>query len=82
MNPPLIKTSYVNGDKSRLISVILKGLGRQPIDGETYTNVMAPYNILNDRQIADLLTFIRSSFHNKASAVSADEVKAVRAKNN
>jgi mono/diheme cytochrome c family protein len=81
MNPPLGKTSYVNGDKARLISIVLKGLGRQEIDGETYTNVMAPYNFLNDKQIADLLTFIRNSFHNKASAVSPGEVKAVRAKN-
>jgi mono/diheme cytochrome c family protein len=81
MNPTLSKTSYVNGDKSRLISVILKGLGRQEIDGETYTNVMAPFNFLNDRQIADLLTFIRKSFQNRASAVTAGEVKAGRANN-
>ncbi|MCW3092609.1 MAG: c-type cytochrome [Ferruginibacter sp.] len=80
MNPPLIKTSYVQGDKTRLISVILTGLSRQKIDGETYTNVMAPYNFLNDKQIADLLTFIRNDFHNKASAVTPAEVKVVRAK--
>ncbi|MEO6547123.1 MAG: PQQ-dependent sugar dehydrogenase [Ferruginibacter sp.] len=80
MNPPLIKTAYVLGDKNRLISVILKGLSRQTIEGETYTNVMAPYNFLNDQQIADLLTFIRNDFHNKASAINAAEVKAVRAK--
>ena len=82
MNPPLSKTSWVNGDKSRLISVILEGLSRQEIDGETYTNVMAPYNFLDDKQIADLLTFIRKSFHNRASPIAPGEVKAVRAKKN
>ncbi|MEO7766542.1 MAG: PQQ-dependent sugar dehydrogenase, partial [Ferruginibacter sp.] len=80
MNPPLSKTSYVVGNKARLISVILKGLSRQSIDGETFTNVMASYNFLSDQQIADLLTFIRNDFHNKASAVTPVEVKTVRAK--
>ena len=55
-------------------------MSRQEIDGETYTNAMASFSFLNDKQIADVLTFIRNSFHNKASAVSPDEVKVVREK--
>jgi mono/diheme cytochrome c family protein len=51
------------------------------IDGETYTNKMPPLKtILKDQEIADVLTYIRSSFGNKASAVTAAEVKAVRSK--
>jgi glucose/arabinose dehydrogenase/mono/diheme cytochrome c family protein len=80
MNPPLSRTSWVLGNKSRLISVVLNGLSRQQIDGETYTNVMPAYNFLNDKQVADVLTFVRNSFKNKASAVQPAEVKAVRAK--
>jgi glucose/arabinose dehydrogenase/mono/diheme cytochrome c family protein len=80
MNPPLTKTSWVLGNKSRLISVVLNGLSRQKIDGETYTNVMPGYNFLNDKQVADLLTFVRNSFGNKASAVTHAEVKATRGK--
>jgi mono/diheme cytochrome c family protein len=34
---------------------------------------------LSDQQVADVLTFVRNSFGNKASAVNAAEVKAVRA---
>lgn len=79
MNPPLIKTSYVLGPKSKLISVVLNGLSRQEIDGETYTNVMAPFSNLTDQQIADVLTFVRKSFGNKASAVTPADVKAARA---
>jgi mono/diheme cytochrome c family protein len=48
------------------------------IEGETYSNNMPPFNTLNDQQIADVLTFIRKSFGNKASAVQAAEVKKVR----
>jgi mono/diheme cytochrome c family protein len=33
---------------------------------------------LSDQQIADVLTFIRSSFGNKASAIKPEEVKKVR----
>jgi mono/diheme cytochrome c family protein len=35
---------------------------------------------LTDQEIADVLTYVRNSFGNKASAVSASEVKSVKAK--
>ena len=82
MNPPLSKTSYVLGDKTRLIKVILNGLATgEEIDGETYTNVMPAHNFLKDQEIADVLSFVRNSFDNKAGSVSVAEVKSVRAKN-
>ncbi|WEK19745.1 MAG: cytochrome c [Candidatus Pedobacter colombiensis] len=81
MNPPLIKTSYVLGDKTRLINVILKGLTNgEEIDGETYTNIMPAHNFLSDQEIADVLTFVRNSFGNKAEGISVAEVKAERNK--
>ncbi len=81
MNPPIIKTNYVNGDKIRLINVVLKGLNEPiEIDGDEYTNPMASHAFLKDQQIADVLTYIRSSFGNKSSAITTAEVKAVRAK--
>lgn len=80
MNPPLIKTEYVLGDKTRLIQIVLKGLN-QPIEieGETYNNVMPSFAQLNDQQIADVLTYVRNSFGNKAAAVTITEVKTARA---
>jgi mono/diheme cytochrome c family protein len=35
---------------------------------------------LKDQEIADVLTYIRNSFGNKASLVTAAEVKAMRAR--
>jgi mono/diheme cytochrome c family protein len=35
---------------------------------------------LTDQEIADVLTFVRNSFGNKASMVTVAEVKALRAK--
>ena len=79
LNPPLSKTTWVLGEKPRLVNVLLNGMQGQDIDGEPYNNVMASHDFLTDQQIADVLTFIRNSFGNKASAIKAPEVKAVRA---
>ncbi len=81
MNPPLIKTSYVLGEKERLIKIVLYGLKNVDIDDQTYNNPMPPLGtILKDQQIADVLTYVRNSFGNKASAVTVAEVKEVRSK--
>jgi mono/diheme cytochrome c family protein len=80
LNPPLAKSSWVTGDKKRLINVVLKGLDQQvEIDGEYYSNVMAPHDFLKDQEVADVLTYIRNSFGNKASLLTAAEVKTQRA---
>jgi mono/diheme cytochrome c family protein len=81
LNPPLIKTEWTTGDKKKLINVILKGMDEEiEVDGETYHNVMPPMTHLSDREIADVLTYVRSNFENNASAVAVDEVKALRSK--
>ena len=80
LNPPLIKTSWVTGEKPKLIKWVLQGsVEKVDIDGESYTNNMPAQNYLTDQQIADVLTYVRSSFGNKASAISPAEVKTVRA---
>ena len=81
MNPPLTQTSYVTGDKEKLIKWVLQGSVNQhvDIDGESYSNNMPAQNYLTDQQIADVLTYVRGSFGNKSSAVLPTEVKTVRA---
>jgi mono/diheme cytochrome c family protein len=82
MNPPLIKTKFVLGDKPTLVKIVLNGMkGNVDIDGDTYHGVMAPHSDLTDLQIADVLTYVRNSFGNKASAVTPAQVKAIRATN-
>jgi mono/diheme cytochrome c family protein len=80
MNPPLIQTSYVLGDKTKLIKIILNGFNEDvEINGNSYSNTMASHDFLKDQEIADVLTYIRHSFGNKATAVSVAMVKSVRA---
>jgi len=82
MNPPLIKTTYVLGDKPTLIKIVLNGFNEDvQINGQSYSNTMTPHDSMKDQEIADVLTYVRNSFTNKASAVTAAQVKAVRATN-
>ncbi|MBA4258161.1 MAG: cytochrome C [Chitinophaga sp.] len=81
LNPPLAGTVYVTGSKTRLIDIVLKGLSDPlEINGEEYNNPMAAHDFLTDQQIADVLTYIRNSFGNKAGVVTVAEVKKQRAK--
>ena len=68
------------GEKKRLINVLLNGMQGVEIDGETYSNVMPPVSHFTNQQIADVLTFVRNSFGNKASQVTLADVNALRAK--
>lgn len=79
LNPPLIKNQWVLGKKSVLAKQILYGSqGKIEIEGETFSNTMPALPQLTDQQIADVITYVRNSFGNKASAMTSAEVKAVR----
>ncbi len=77
--PPLNRTPWVTGDKERLISVVLHGLeGKIKVKGEVYNNVMPQHSFLSDEKIAEVLTYIRKNFGNRASEITANEVRKVR----
>jgi mono/diheme cytochrome c family protein len=80
LNPPLKNSPYVQGDESRLINIVLNGRTEGvEINGETFTNPMPPFGAtLKDEEIADVLTYIRNSFGNKADAIKVSQVKAER----
>src|SRR5262245_60482455 len=68
LNPQLINTSYVTGDKKKIITWVLSGTtDKIEIDGSFYSNNMPPQDYLKDQEIADVLTYVRNSFGNKAS---------------
>jgi mono/diheme cytochrome c family protein len=81
--PPLSASEWVTGDPTIPIKVVLHGLqGEITVAGSTYNGVMLPYGgtgEMNDAEVAAVLTYVRSSFGNSASAVTPEEVAAVRA---
>ncbi|WP_078830219.1 c-type cytochrome [Sediminibacterium ginsengisoli] len=82
LNAPLDGASAVTGkDKAKLIKIVLNGMtDRVEIDGEFYSNNMPGNKDLTDAEIADVLTYVRTGWSNKSSAVTVAEVKAVRTK--
>jgi mono/diheme cytochrome c family protein len=80
LNPPLIQNEWVLGDSARLIKVVLNGLKGVEVAGESYSNEMPSHDFLSDKDIANVLTYIRKSFGNKASAITPVMVKMQRAK--
>lgn len=77
--PPVANTDWVTGDKERLIKIILEGMeGSIQVHGETYNGVMPQHSFLSDKEIADVLTYIRSNFGNEASAINPEEVEEIR----
>lgn len=78
LTPSLVNAGWVQGDKVRLINVVLNGLKGVEIDGEMYDNPMPPLAHLSDDDIAAVLTYVRSNFSNKAGPIKKEEVAAAR----
>jgi len=77
--PSLAGVSWVTGDKTRLIGILLNGLeGNIDVEGEGYNGVMPKHSFLTDSELASVLTFIRQNFGNAASEVKEEEVRAQR----
>ena len=74
--PPLAGSEWVKGDVSALIRMIEQGIeGEITVSGKTYNAVMpAQGGQLSDKEIADVLTYIRSAWGNKAGRVTAKDV--------
>ena len=81
--PPLTANKWVLGSEDRLIKLALKGLlGPIEVSGKKYPGQvpMTPFGgLLNDDEIAAVLTYVRNSFGNQGSAILPERVKKVRA---
>ncbi len=81
MHPPLTNSEFVNGDPDKLITIILKGLsGKVEIKGVVYNGIMPPMANLSDKQIADVLTYVRGSFGNNSGEILPEQVMKIRNK--
>ena len=80
--PPLEASAWVTGSTERLIKLTLNGLmGPIEVNGKKYPGQvpMTPFGgLLNDQEVADVLTFVRNNFGNKSSVISPAEVKKIR----
>jgi mono/diheme cytochrome c family protein len=87
--PPLNNSGWVTGDKNKLLSIVLYGLtGPVQVSGKLYEAPeisgdmpgIAGNKDLTNEDIAQLLSFIRNSWNNRADKVIGNEVNQVRLK--
>jgi len=79
VHPPLGPGSWVDRDPRELISIMMKGLsGKIEVNGEVYNGFMPSQANLTDEEMADVLSYIRSSFGNNFEPVDAGLVRKVR----
>lgn len=77
--PPLDSSEHVQGDKNRLINILLNGM-QEPITvkGKQFNGLMPSHRFLSDKDLALVLTYIRQNFSNNATAVTTEEVSKAR----
>jgi mono/diheme cytochrome c family protein len=79
--PALNNNPLIAGEKDRLIAIALKGEAAISVKNNNRSGEGMPaFDFLSDRQIADILTYIRTSWSNHADSISAAEVKITRQK--
>ncbi len=75
--------SSMTSEKDSSINVVLNGSGRIVAGGTPDAYRMPPYrNQLSDQEIADVLTFVRTSWNNRGGAVTPSAVKDLRERTN
>lgn len=80
--PPLRQSKWVNESEDRLIKLTLKGIyGPMTVLNREYkgTVPMTPFEgLMNDEEIAAVLTYVRNTFGNRGSVITPEKVEKVR----
>lgn len=86
--PPLAGSNWLDGNDERLIKITLHGLnGPIKVNGKDFgpdrgTPPMTRFNeLLNDEEVAAVLTYVRNSWGNKGEAMKPETVGKVRMAN-
>jgi mono/diheme cytochrome c family protein len=77
--PPLVDSDWVTGSEKRIARIVLQGVrGPINVNGKLYSLEMPPLGILEDQQIAAILTYVRSEWNHTASPVTTEFVAKTR----
>ncbi len=79
--PPLAGDPVVlDDDPTRHVEIVLFGLSGQAIGGQAYPSPMPPWaQLLSDAEVAAVVNHERTSWGNRASTVTPEQVAAIRA---
>ncbi len=78
IGPPLAGNALVTGDASKVIHIVNSGLtGTVSVNGKTFNGTMPAWKgTLSTGDIAAVITYIRSTWGNKAGPVTAAQVSS------
>ena len=77
--PPLAKSDWLAAHRSGAIRAVVNGLKEEiVVNGQEYRGQM-PAIMLDDGQVADVLTYVVNSWGNAGGQITPDNVQAVRA---
>ena len=80
--PPLAGSEWVTANPELITKIILKGLkGEIVVKGEKYGTSAAVNMVavdINDREIANVSTYVRNAWGNEASELTEDQVSKIR----
>lgn len=77
--PPLAGSDFLNADKARAIRTVIHGLtGEVTVNGQKFNSVM-PALALNDEDVANVLTYVYSTWKNNGTEVTPGDVATARA---
>ena len=76
--PPLAESDWLRGGAEKAVEAVLNGLsGPIVVNGEGYNGVM-PSMRMSDTEIANVLTFVYSSWNNPGDEITVDDVRKIR----
>jgi len=77
--PPLAGSEWVSGSEQRLVRIVLQGVrGPITVKKQTYELDMPSLGVLDDEQIAGVLTYVRREWGHGFTPVDAATVKKIR----
>jgi nitrite reductase (NO-forming) len=76
--PPLAKSDFLNADVDRAIGIVIHGkTGEMTVNGKKYNSVMTAQTLTDD-EIANVLTYVYSTWGNSKKEVTKEMVTKVR----
>jgi glucose/arabinose dehydrogenase/mono/diheme cytochrome c family protein len=79
--PSLDNSEYVQGNKNRLINILLNGMNQKiTVKGKQFNSIMPSHSFLSNTDITLVINYIRQNFNNNASEVLESEITNLRKK--
>lgn len=77
--PPLVGSEWILGPEKRLVRIVMHGVrGPIRVKKQTFELDMPALGVLEDEQIADVLTYVRREWGHSATTVPTSTVKKIR----